>query len=256
MDEMTLLGVRLHPMSLERAVEQVLTWASRPEPVGYVCLTAAHSLMTCRQDLATRAAFAGSLANFTDGMPLVWIARKRGYRQAERVYAADLLNEVCRHSAENGMRHLFYGGAPSVAQRVADRLRGRFPGLQTVGALSPPFRRLTPAEDAAEVARINEAEADIVWVALGTGKQEPWMQDHQGRLQAPLMISVGAAFDFLAGSKPQAPRWMQRSGLEWLFRLASEPVRLWPRYAAYPLFVLLAARELLGFRQGAIDADD
>lgn len=212
--------------------------------------------MTCRQDAATRRAFEGSLANFTDGMPLVWIARLRGHRQSERVYSADLLVEVCRASIDRRVRHFFYGAAPGVAERLAERLAHRFPGLHVAGTLSPPFRPLTPAEERAQVAQINGAEPDIVWVALGTGKQETWMYEHQGQVAVPLMISVGAAFDFLSGNKPQAPRWMQRSGLEWLFRLAKEPRRLWRRYASYPFLALLAVFELLGISRQTEPRED
>jgi N-acetylglucosaminyldiphosphoundecaprenol N-acetyl-beta-D-mannosaminyltransferase len=136
-----------------------------------------------------------------------------------------------------------------VAERLAERLSALFPGLRIVGLHAPPFRTLTEQEESAVVERINASEADIVWVGLSTPKQERWMAAFRSRLTPPVLIGVGAAFDFLSGAKPQAPRWMQRSGLEWLFRLASEPRRLWPRYRRYPLFVALAAAQLLGLRK-------
>ena len=125
----------------------------------------------------------------------------------------------------------------------------QYPGLRVVGTFSPPFRSLTEAEDAEVVERINGSGANLVWVGLGTGKQERWMAEHLGKVQAPVMIGVGAAFDLLSGQKPQAPRWMQRSGFEWLFRLATEPRRLWRRYADYPLFVFLLTAQLTGLRR-------
>jgi N-acetylglucosaminyldiphosphoundecaprenol N-acetyl-beta-D-mannosaminyltransferase len=137
----------------------------------------------------------------------------------------------CQASVARGYRHYFYGGAPGVAERLSERLKARFPGLQVVGTYSPPFRPDVSLEDTAVMDRINAAGADIVWVGLSTPKQEVWMYQHRPHLTAPVLIGVGAAFDFHAGVKRQAPRWMQRSGLEWLFRLTQEPRRLWRRYS-------------------------
>jgi N-acetylglucosaminyldiphosphoundecaprenol N-acetyl-beta-D-mannosaminyltransferase len=149
-----------------------------------------------------------------------------------------------------GYRHFFYGGAEGVPERLAQRLRERFAGLSIAGWYSPPFRPLTPAEDDALVHRINEADPDILWVGLSTPKQERWMSTHIGRLRVPVVIGVGAAFDFHAGLKRQAPRWMQRSGLEWLFRLLTEPRRLWRRYLINnPVFVLHVVRQAVDPRR-------
>jgi len=153
---------------------------------------------------------------------------------------------VCGETTAAGWRHYFYGGEPGVVEALAARLLDRFPGLTVAGTTTPPFRPLTQAEEEETVARINNARPDIVWVGLSSAAQERWMADHRDRLSAPLLVGVGAAFDFLSGRKPQAPRWIQRSGLEWLFRLATEPRRLWRRYRQYPLFVLLIAAEALG----------
>lgn len=248
MTQIDLLGVRIHPMRFDHAVRRLISWAGDQQSRGYVCLTAAHSLMMCREDARTRWAFAGSLANLTDGMPLVWLSRLKGAPAAERIYSADLMPALAEPSAELGLRHYFYGGGPGVPQRLGELLKGRIPGFQVAGALSPPFRPLTAEEDQSDVARINAAAPDIVWVSLGTGRQEPWMMEHREALTAPLLIGAGAAFDFLSGSKPQAPVFMQRSGLEWLFRLMTEPRRLWRRYAAYPLFTLLVLKELIGLK--------
>ena len=171
-------------------------------------------------------------------MPLVWLSRARGFGYVNRVYGPDLMLALCERSLSKGYRHFLYGGAPGVPEKLAENLKRRFPGLDVVGTYSPPFRPLTHEEDERVVRMINEAGPDIVWVGLSTPKQERWMAGHIGRLEAPVLIGVGAAFDFHSGVKRQAPRWMQRSGLEWLFRLLTEPRRLWRRYLIYnSLFV-------------------
>lgn len=165
-----------------------------------------------------------------DGMPLVWAARYAGCRETTRVYGPDLMLAVCERAASEGWRSYFYGGAPGVADELAARLQDRFPGLAVAGTFSPPFRPLTDKESAEIVGRINDSGADLVWVGLSTPKQERWMADHRNALEAAVLLGVGAAFDFHTGRLRQAPSWMQGSGLEWVFRLAVEPRRLWRRY--------------------------
>jgi N-acetylglucosaminyldiphosphoundecaprenol N-acetyl-beta-D-mannosaminyltransferase len=240
------LGVGVSAVNMQQTVdllERVVQAGGRP---AYVCVAAAHSVLACRQDPGLRSIFNRSLLTTPDGMPLVWISRLRGHRHVGRVYGPDLMLEVCRRSLTNGQRHFFYGGAAGVPELLAERLAARFPGLPVAGTLSPPYRALHPDEEQAILDQINGSGAHIVWIGLGTGKQEHWMADHLGAVAAPLMIGVGAAFDFLSGRKAQAPHWMQRAGLEWFFRLLSDPRRLWPRYAAYPLFVLLTIAQLAG----------
>jgi N-acetylglucosaminyldiphosphoundecaprenol N-acetyl-beta-D-mannosaminyltransferase len=157
--------------------------------------------------------------------------------------------EVCRSGLAKGYRHYLYGGGEGVAELLARKLMQRLPGLQVAGMHTPPFRDTMELEDADAVERINAAGPDVVWVGLSTPKQERWMAAHLGRVNAPVMVGVGAAFDFLSGRKRQAPLWVRRSGLEWLFRLASEPRRLWPRYRRYPAFVWMAALQLLKVRR-------
>jgi N-acetylglucosaminyldiphosphoundecaprenol N-acetyl-beta-D-mannosaminyltransferase len=152
---------------------------------------------------------------------------------------------LSQHGVTRGYRHYFYGGAPGIAERLSARLQERFPGLQVVGTYCPPFRPLTQDEDWQVIETIRAAQPDIVWVGISSPKQEYWMRDHVERLGVPALIGVGAAFDFHSGAKRQAPRWIQRSGFEWLFRLANEPLRLWPRYRQYPRFVWLVLRQLL-----------
>jgi N-acetylglucosaminyldiphosphoundecaprenol N-acetyl-beta-D-mannosaminyltransferase len=180
-----------------------------------------------------------------DGMPLVWLARRAGYR-ADRVYGPDLMLAVCEASQHTGWRHFFYGGNEGVADLLVARLQARFPGLQVAGTYCPPFRPLSDDESDAVVEQISAASADIVWVGLSTPKQERWMAQHVSRLHGCVLIGVGAAFDFHAGLKKQAPRWIQRSGLEWLFRLATEPRRLWRRYLRNnPEFIWRVAGQVL-----------
>jgi N-acetylglucosaminyldiphosphoundecaprenol N-acetyl-beta-D-mannosaminyltransferase len=168
----------------------------------------------------------------------------------ERVYGPDLLLALCRHSIRTGYRHFFYGGRPGVPERLVANLRRRFPGLRVAGTYAPPFRPLTPEEDERVVQIVNDANPDIVWVGLSTPKQERWMAAHVGRARAPVLIGVGAAFDFHAGVKKQAPPWMRRSGLEWSFRLLMEPRRLWSRYLVNgPLFLSLLFLQALGVKR-------
>jgi N-acetylglucosaminyldiphosphoundecaprenol N-acetyl-beta-D-mannosaminyltransferase len=189
-----------------------------------------------------------------DGMPLVWLSHMRGYAHVERVYGPDLMLALCQCSASRGYRHYLYGGTEDVTAQLAANLQRRFPGLLIVGRYSPPFRPLDCEEDEQIVRAINAAAPDIVWVGLSTPKQERWMAEHVGRLVAPALIGVGAAFDFHAGVKRQAPRWMQRGGLEWFFRLATEPRRLWRRYAINnPLFVLMVLRQALGLKHYPVE---
>lgn len=243
------LGVGISAITMEMAVTVIDGWIARREP-HYVCVATVHGVMECQRDPALRTIYNRSGLTTPDGMPLVWLSRLSGYRYVERVYGPDLLLALCAYGLPRGYRHFFYGGEPGVAEALAARLRARFPGLQVVGTCTPPFRPLTPEEDAAVVAAINAAGPDIVWVGLSTPKQDRWMAEHVGRLTAPVLIGVGAAFDFHSGRKRQAPRWMQRAGLEWLFRLSQEPRRLWRRYLIYnPLFVVLVLLQWSGLRR-------
>jgi N-acetylglucosaminyldiphosphoundecaprenol N-acetyl-beta-D-mannosaminyltransferase len=179
-------------------------------------------------------------------MPLVWLGRLKGL-DVGRVYGPDLMLALCEQGLAEGWRHYFYGATDDVLADLAARLTGRFPSLQIAGAWAPPFRPLTPDEEVDVIARINGARADLVWVGIGTPKQDFWMAHFRSRLEAPVLIAVGAAFNFHAGHVPQAPRWMMAAGLEWLFRLAMEPRRLWRRYViGIPRFIWLVARQGLG----------
>jgi len=239
------LGVGISAVNMAQALDRIASWIERRQP-RYVCVAPVHSILDCQEDEDLRGIFNASGMTTPDGVPLVWILRARGHRHVERVYGPDLMGAMFVRSAPRGYGHYFYGGTQDVLEALQASLRSQYPELKIAGAFAPPFRALTPDEDAEVCERIRQAGADIVWVGLGSPKQERWMAEHVGRVGAPVLIGVGAAFDFLSGRKRQAPRWMQRSGLEWLFRLMQEPRRLWPRYRRYPWFVMALIREWLG----------
>jgi N-acetylglucosaminyldiphosphoundecaprenol N-acetyl-beta-D-mannosaminyltransferase len=241
-----ILGVEVSAINMEIALRTIERWISRQES-HYVCVTGVHGVMESQQDEELRRIHNGAGLVTPDGMPLVWLSRLMGFRYVERVYGPDLMLAMCERSIKWGHQHFFYGGAPGIAEKLVVRLQSRFPGLKVCGTYSPPFRSLTLEEDRAVVAQINALNPDIVWVGISTPKQEYWMAEHIGRLSAPVLIGVGAAFDFHAGLKRQAPHWMQRSGLEWLFRLLMEPRRLWRRYLINnPHFLWLVLLQALG----------
>jgi N-acetylglucosaminyldiphosphoundecaprenol N-acetyl-beta-D-mannosaminyltransferase len=246
-----ILGVGVSAITMQHALDSIEGWIDRREQ-HYICVTTVHSIMECRRDEELRRIHAGAGLVTPDGMPLVWISRMRGQDHVERVYGPDLLLECAARAAERGWRFFFYGGETGVPEKLAARLKARYPGLIVAGTYSPPFRQLTPEEDAEVVDRINAADPDIVWVGLGAPKQDHWMAQHEGRVNASVMIGVGAAFDFHSGHKRQAPRWMQRSGLEWMFRLGAEPRRLWYRYLYHnPRFIWHVLNEGIALRQHA-----
>ena len=248
-----ILGVGISAINMDMALAQIEEWIARREQ-HYVCVATVHGIMECQRDPSLGRIFNGSGLTTPDGMPLVWLSRLNGFKHVDRVYGPDLMLALCERSVHRGYTHYLYGGAEGVASELASRLQHRFPGLRIVGTYTPPFRPLTPAEDEDVVRRINEADPDIVWIGISAPKQDRWMAEHVGRVRAPVLIGVGAAFDFHSGRKRQAPRWMQRSGLEWLFRLSQEPRRLWYRYLVYnPLFIAMVLAQALGLRRYTIE---
>ena len=236
-----ILGMRVDATSYARAAEAIAEMAETGG--GVTCVANVHMVMEACDDPAFQRAVNASELVTSDGMPLVWTLRARGLPHAERVYGPDLVPEVCALAASRGIPIGFYGGHPDVVARMGERLVARFPGLRIALAMSPPFRALSAEEDAQVVEAIRESGARILFVGLGCPKQERWMAAHRERLPCA-QVGVGAAFDFLAGAKRQAPRFLQRAGLEWLFRLACEPRRLAWRYAWHnPRFAWRALRE-------------
>lgn len=224
-----ILGVGVSVLTIPKALAQFDAWIAGGAR-QYVCVPDVHAIMQCQWDPEFRKIYNGAGMATPDGMPLVVLAKRSGLGPVSRVYGPDLLIAACTHSVPRGYRHFFFGAGPGVADQLAERLKARNPGLEVCGTWTPPFRQTTEAEDAEIVAMINAARPDFVWVGLSTPKQEHWMRKFRSRLDAPILLGVGAAFDFHAGTKPQAPFLIQRSGFEWLFRLLSEPKRLWPRY--------------------------
>ena len=217
---------------------------------GYVCVCNVHTVMAAQEDLELRAALMASPLNVPDGQPLVWAMNALGQSLHDRVYGPELMARACARAAVNGQRFYLYGGRDQDAlMQLGVGLRRRFPGINIVGGFAPPFRRLTDEERRAVAEDINEAEADVVWVGIGVPKQEKWMAHLRPYLEAPVLVGVGAAFDFLAGLVPQAPPTLQKAGLEWAYRFAQEPRRLWRRYLRYnPRFVVAFARQLVAHR--------
>lgn len=247
------LGVGVSALTLEQARDLVLS-ARGAQRRGYICLGAVHGISEAQRDPALRNILNHSYLTTPDGMPLVWLGQHHGHKQVTRVYGPDLMLAACDAGRNIGLRHYFYGGQPGVAELLGEKLTARFPGLQVVGMFTPPFRPLTPDEFETLRTDIAATKPDVVWVGLSTPKQERFMAESWEKLDAGLLIGVGAAFDFHSGRVAQAPRWMQRSGLEWLHRLLTEPRRLWKRYLVYnPLFILRTFAQLTGLKKYPMD---
>jgi N-acetylglucosaminyldiphosphoundecaprenol N-acetyl-beta-D-mannosaminyltransferase len=243
------LGVGISVLSLRTALEAVAA-ALRDRRKGFICVTGVHGVMEAQDDAAFKNILNRAFLCTPDGMPMVWLGRLHGHREMSRVYGPDLMLDVCAWSEKNPCRHFFYGGADGVAELLAEKLQAKFPKLEVVGTFTPPFRALNAAEENDLQARLRAARPDILWVGLSTPKQEKFMAEFLPKLDVTLLIGVGAAFDFHAGRVRQAPRWMQRSGLEWLFRLACEPRRLGGRYLKNnPLFAWKIAGQLSGLKK-------
>lgn len=239
------LGVGVSALTLGLARDLVVSVRGRLR-VGYICVTTAHGLSEARADPAFRKILNASWLTTPDGMPLVWL----GPDGVERTYGPDLLLAVCDAGRAVGLTHYFYGGKPGVAEDLRAKLSARFPGLAVVGTYTPPFRPLDADEATALRDEIARVRPDVIWVGLSTPKQERFMAEYAPQLDAGVLIGVGAAFDFHSGRVRQAPRWMQRSGLEWFYRLCTEPRRLGPRYLkTNPLFILRVLAQKTGLKR-------
>ncbi|MEN9675518.1 MAG: hypothetical protein RIS76_1414 [Verrucomicrobiota bacterium] len=242
------LGVGISVLNLDTVVG-VLAAALAAGRRGYVTVTGVHGVIESQTDEPLRRIHNASLLSTPDGMPMVWMGRLAGHRTMGRVYGPDLMERVFEWSRTGGATHYFYGGNVGVAEELKARLETRFPGIRIVGTYTPPFRPLTEAELAALSADVARLRPDFLWVGLSTPKQERFMAEHVHKLDARILVGVGAAFDFFAGRVQQAPRWIQRSGFEWLYRLTRDFKRLWPRYSRIvPLFLWKAAGQLAGRR--------
>lgn len=241
------IGAQIDVISPGQALVQISEWACAHES-RYICICNVHSVVTASQDDRFRRAVAQADMATPDGAPVAWMLKRQGASGQVRVSGPDLMLDYCQHAASRGESIYLYGSTPETLAKLQQQLKARWPALRVAGAESPPFRALTPEEDAAAVSRINASGAGTVWVSLGCPKQELWMVEHKGRVRA-VMIGVGAAFDFHAGTIQRAPAWMRSNGLEWLHRLISEPRRLWRRYlVTNTAFMLGALRQLLTSR--------
>jgi N-acetylglucosaminyldiphosphoundecaprenol N-acetyl-beta-D-mannosaminyltransferase len=249
-EKVNVLGVGISVLDQDRA-RGFLFDAVRHGKRGYVTITNVHSVSEAQKDPELRRILNNALLATPDGVPLVWMGRLQGRRSIRRVYGPDLVLNLCEHSRDGRFSHFFYGGKPGVAEELADALKKRFPGLRVAGSFSPPFGPLTNDERVVLANNVREAKPDFFWVGIGMPKQEKFMAEYISLLpEAKIFIGVGAAFDFFTGRVRQAPRWMMRIGLEWLFRLFQEPKRLWRRYLVYnPLFIIRATAQLLGLRK-------
>jgi N-acetylglucosaminyldiphosphoundecaprenol N-acetyl-beta-D-mannosaminyltransferase len=243
-----ILGTRIDPTSYPSATQQVLAWAQKKES-RYVCVANVKTIIDAFDSPEYRRIVNRADLVTPDGVPLVWTMRQRGARGQTRVYGLTLTLEVAKAASQESIPVGLLGGTPEVLDHLALKLTERFPDIKINYRYSPPFRTLSPEEDGKVVQNINASGARILFIGLGSPKQDRWMADHSGRIQA-VMLGVGAAFDFIAGAKRQAPRWMQNSGLEWLYRLSQEPRRLWWRYFHHnPRFIVLVILETL-FKRG------
>jgi N-acetylglucosaminyldiphosphoundecaprenol N-acetyl-beta-D-mannosaminyltransferase len=246
-DSTTILGMRVSSTSYSHASGAIRGWAQQGAS-KYVCIAPVSSVMEAYDSPDFLRVMNQADLVTPDGMPVVWALRLLGHKSASRVYGPDLTPILLDMAAQQGIVVGFYGGAPEVLSRLLEVVAQRFPKLQVAYSFSPPFRPLTREEDEREIAAINASGVRIIFVGLGAPKQDYWMATHKDRVQS-VMVGVGAAFDFLAGAKPQAPRWMMPLGLEWIFRLATEPRRLWKRYLKHnPRYVVLVILQLLGWK--------
>ncbi|ANK85029.1 WecB/TagA/CpsF family glycosyltransferase protein [Rhizobium sp. N6212] len=219
-----------------------------------MCVRDAHGVVRCQDDPELRSIHNRAFLVTPDGMPLVWALKRAGHVDSDRVYGPDLMLSVFEAGTSKGIRHFLYGATPETLQHLQARLLAKFPEAEIAGSYAPPFHKLSPQEEADIADRLNRSGADIIWVGLSSPKQELWMARMRDRLDASMLIGVGAAFDFHAGLKRQAPRFIQRSGFEWAFRLLCEPRRLWRRYAlVVPTFISLTAFQRLGLRKFPIE---
>jgi N-acetylglucosaminyldiphosphoundecaprenol N-acetyl-beta-D-mannosaminyltransferase len=244
------LGVGISPVQIPDVIAQMESWIAECRGCRSIAVTGMHGVTEAQHDPAFKEMLNAAYLVVPDGMPLVWLARMRGFPLRRRVYGPELMATFCEQTAAKGYRNFLYGGDVGVAEKLASVLCERFPGLVISGVCTPPFRALTEAEDNQIVATINESGADVLWVGLGAPRQEKWMHEHRDRLSVSVVVGVGAAFDLHTGRKRQAPQWMRENGLEWLFRLLQEPRRLWRRYLIYGLeFALKVILEQLRHRK-------
>ena len=243
------LGVKVSAINLGMAVD-LADQRIAAQKTGYICVTGVHGVMEAQKDAEFLSILNHAFINTPDGMPMSWVGHLQGHSQMDRVFGPDFMAAMCRLSTERGHRHFLYGGEPGVAELLKGTLEARYPGLRVVGTYTPPFRSLTAAEEEDLLAQVQTSKPHILWVGLSTPKQERFMAEFIDRLEVPLLVGVGAAFDYHTGRIRDCPRWVKRAGLQWLHRLLQDPKRLWKRYLRNnPAFVWNIALQTLNLRQ-------
>jgi len=251
MKRVDICNVPVSSTNINQACQTIDIWIRDRKKV-YVCVAPVSTIVDCQSDEEYKRILEGADMITPDGMPLVWMAKFMGDKNIERTYGPDLMLALCEQGQEKGYKHYLYGGTENTCSLLKNVLKTRFPNIVISGYYAPPFRSSSDQEDQKVIDEINKSTPDILWVGLGSPKQDYWMVHHRDRLNVPVMIGVGAAFDFLAGVKKQAPRWMRNAGLEWFFRLCSEPKRLWKRYlVGNAKFLYLASKHIIKVRLGA-----
>jgi N-acetylglucosaminyldiphosphoundecaprenol N-acetyl-beta-D-mannosaminyltransferase len=243
-----ILGVGVSAVNMEVALRRTELLLDQGEQ-GYVCVTGVHGIMEAQSDDAFRDILNRSFLTTPDGMPTVWLGRIQGFKDMNRVYGPDYMLGLCERSVAPGYKHFLYGGKPGVAEELRAELTRRFPGIEIVGTYTPPFRPLNPSEEDDLRSQLEISQADVLWCGLSTPKQERFMAAYCNRMPVKMMVGVGAAFDLLSGNLSEAPDWMKRAGLQWLYRLIKEPRRLWRRYLLNnPKFAWLTFLQLTGLK--------
>jgi len=249
--KINILGVGISEIDMKSALSQMENLILEKKR-GYICVCPNHTIMESQKDPKLRDIVNSADMATPDGMSIVLATKLLGHRKVNQVTGTDLMLAFSELSSKKGYTHFYYGGANGVPERLAEKMLKRFQNLKIVGTYSPPFRELTEEEDKAIIEMINNAKPDVVWVGLGMPKQELWIGKHFGLINAPIMIGVGAAFDFISGRKKRAPKWMQRMGLEWLYRLIQEPKRLWRRNLYHPIFFFKLFLQISGLKKFSI----
>ena len=247
LEQVNVLGVGVHAVSMERATQFLLDALSIRKR-GYVCVACVNSVIEALHDPRLADIFKNALLVTPDGMPLVWIGRGMGHCRMRRVFGPDLMSTLCAQGIAAQTKHFLYGGQPGVAQQLKARLESRFPGIRIVGTCTPPFRPLDITERNELIRTVDDLRPDIIWVGLSTPKQECFMAEYLPLLKTSLMIGVGAAFDFHTGRIKDSPQWVKMCGLQWLHRLLQEPRRLGKRYLlGNSEFLFRLVTQLCGF---------
>lgn len=245
-----ILGTHVSALNLGSAVDLADHWLRTQAGHAYVCVTGVHGVMEAHADPALRQILNSALMSVPDGMPMTWIGRWQGHVRMDRVFGPDFMAAMCGISVEREYRHFLCGGEPGVAEQLRETLERRFPGLNVVGTWTPPFRNLCAAEEAELSALLRVSQPHILWVGMSTPKQERFMAQYVHRLNVPLLVGVGAAFDFHTGRIRDCSTWMKHCGLQWLHRLVQEPRRLWRRYLrTNPVFIWHIVWQLTGLRK-------